>query len=382
MAAACTDDGKGDGGGGGGGGNILVTGGAGFVLSNVIHAWLTTDAKAHAVAFDLERAWDDAAKAFLQPMADAGRMHFFEGSVSDVSDWERLKATFPKGYFKYVLSGAALTPTAAEEASDGGAARILNVNLFGALHALEFTRQWAAENYRFIFVSSGALFRHPGLVCPAGENEAIPSSMEMYTLSKWTGEQLVARYRDLYNMDALCIRFASVYGRMDRDTGARNRHNAPYWVCKQAVASKPVVVVGDIESPGGDYLSAVDLSQCVVTMLRSPQTPKRGVYFIGLGRAVSHRELLEAVYMCVTPSQSIDELIEKKAIVFASKDGAVGVNDGGNVHLEALSPSHPLCRGFSSTTDISPLKGMQYSLTLLLHVRISAHIYSLLSSRV
>lgn len=354
MAAVTVNDDDDD---GGDGRNILVTGGAGFVLSNVIHAWLTTDEKANAVAFDLERAWDDAAKTFLQPMIDAGRMHFFEGSVVQASDWERLKTSFPKGYFKYVLSGAALTPTAAEEASDGGAAKILNVNLFGALHALEFTRQWAAATCRFIFVSSGALFRHPGLVCPAADGEAIPSSMEMYTLSKWTGEQLVARYRDLYAMDALCIRFASVYGRMDRDTGARNRHNAPYWVCTQAAASKPVVVVGTLESPGGDYLSAVDLSDCVVAVLRSPKKPKQGVYFIGMGRAVTHRELLQSVYACVAPSQSLDTLIEQKAIVFTSKDGAVGVNDGGKVHLEPLSPSHPLCRGDSSTTDISPLKG-------------------------
>ena len=43
---------------------------------------------------------------------------------------------------------------------------------------------------------------------------------------------------ELYGMDACCVRFADVYGRLDRNTGARNRHNAPYWVCKAAAAGQ------------------------------------------------------------------------------------------------------------------------------------------------
>ena len=45
---------------------LLVTGGAGFVLCNVVHRWLEADPAATAVVMDLSRAWDSAVVSFLQ----------------------------------------------------------------------------------------------------------------------------------------------------------------------------------------------------------------------------------------------------------------------------------------------------------------------------
>ena len=36
-------------------------------------------------------------------------------------------------------------------------------------------------------------------------------------------------------MDLVSVRFSDVYGRLDRDTGARNIHNAPYKVCRKVL---------------------------------------------------------------------------------------------------------------------------------------------------
>ena len=44
---------------------LLVTGGAGFVLSNLVHHWLASDATSSAVIFDQRRAWDASVQAFL-----------------------------------------------------------------------------------------------------------------------------------------------------------------------------------------------------------------------------------------------------------------------------------------------------------------------------
>ena len=172
----------------------------------MVHAWLSADADATAVAFDLDRAWDEEARAFLARFVDARRLEFFAGSVTEAGDWERLAARGPPGAVTHIISGAALTPTAAEERAPGGIPAILGVNLFGLMNALEFARKHGAPGCRFVSVSSGAVYRHPGLVRPRAAGEEAPPSMEMYTLTKYAGEQLVARFADLHGLDCTCVR--------------------------------------------------------------------------------------------------------------------------------------------------------------------------------
>jgi UDP-glucose 4-epimerase len=132
---------------------LLVTGGSGFVLSNVVHGWLDSDAAATAVIMDLPRAWDAAVQDFLRAFLNSGRLEFHEGSVSDPAAWAALAAERGTG-FTHIISGAAITPTRADE--EAAAANIMSVNLFGCINALEFARSNAPLK-RFIFVSSDAV---------------------------------------------------------------------------------------------------------------------------------------------------------------------------------------------------------------------------------
>lgn len=51
------------------------------------------------------------------------------------------------------------------------------------------------------------------------------------------------RWSQLYpDVDCVAVRFSDVWGVMDRDTGARNRHNAPYWVVGRAMRHEPIVI--------------------------------------------------------------------------------------------------------------------------------------------
>jgi UDP-glucose 4-epimerase len=269
---------------------LLVTGGSGFVLSNVVFEWLTSDDASTAVIFDLHRAWDAAVQAFLAPFLKSQRLAFCAGSVSDPASWIVLEQEHGMG-FTHIISGAAITPTRADEVAN--AAAILDVNLFGAVRALEFGRQLpVGQLKRFIFVSSDAVYEPPGLVRPALEGEATDDTIGLYCMSKFSGEAAVARWAELYDMDACSVRFADVYGRLDRDTGARNRHNAPYWVCTRAAAGLRVGVRGSLDDVGWDYIAAPDVALAVVAILRCASKPKLPVYTIGGGRTVPHEELL------------------------------------------------------------------------------------------
>ena len=169
---------------------LLVTGGAGFVLCNVVHRWLEADPESSAVVMDLSRAWDATVVGFLQPYLDDGRLQFFEASVADASGWAALAAAHGTG-FTHIVSGAAITPTRADE--EAGAANIMAVNLNGCLHGLEFARSCIALQ-RFVFISSDAVYEYPGLVRPLLEGETPPTTMGLYCLSKYAGENAVARW--------------------------------------------------------------------------------------------------------------------------------------------------------------------------------------------
>lgn len=287
---------------------------------------------------------------------EAGRLEFHQGSVSNPASWESL-ASVHGTTFTHIVSGAAITPTRADE--EANAQEIMAVNLFGCIQALEFARR-CKSLHRFVFVSSDAVYEYPGLVRPLLDSEVAPSAMGLYCLSKFAGENAVARWAELYGLDACCVRFADVYGRLDRNTGARNRHNAPYWVCEAAAAGRPVVVRGSLDDIGWDYIAAPDVANALAALLRSENPPKLPVYVIGIGRPVPHRELLEAVFAAAPPAgagynPSIETLVALGAVVqvdFHSTE--LPANDGGDVHLAALPTPHPLRE---ESYDIAPLFG-------------------------
>lgn len=121
--------------------------------------------------------------------------------------------------------------------------------------------------------------------------------MSLYALSK--GEAATRRWRDNFGLGALSVRFSDVYGHLDRDTGARNRHNAPYWICRKALRLEVQssqerfrVAAGSLEEPCWDLIDAGSVAHGLCTILRSASRPERSLYHLALGRTPTHREVL------------------------------------------------------------------------------------------
>lgn len=144
---------------------LLVTGGAGFVMSNVALNWLESSS-GNVVILDLARAWDELAQTTFQPYIDAGKLSFVEGSVTDPAAWAAVSA-LP---VTHIVHGAAVTPTEAEEQLNPSL--VLSVNIQGSTLALDFAVSLHNKGAlkRFMYVSSDAVFNKPGLV-----REAIPA---------------------------------------------------------------------------------------------------------------------------------------------------------------------------------------------------------------
>ena len=184
----------------------LITGGIGWVPSHITLAIAATGED--VVTFDLMEP-DDLFRDLLGGLYD--RVTIVNGDITDI---DQLKAVCALYGVKSIIHAAAITPRTERETHEP--ARIIDVNLGGTVHALEVARQ--LPNFRrFIYISSGAAVG--GASGAAKIDEATPShATNLYGITKHTSERIVSRYRTLFGMDAVSVRFANVYGPMERVT--------------------------------------------------------------------------------------------------------------------------------------------------------------------
>jgi UDP-glucose 4-epimerase len=269
---------------------LLVTGGTGFVMSVLARHWLERNRNARCIVLDQSPA-DDAARRFFAPVAD--RLTIVTADVAG-SGWESALAEHG---ITYVVHGATMTPlsrgTTAEARREPEAeqpARIMEVNLMGTVRVLEWARR-QPKLARFIYVSSGAVYRNSG---PDWPGEPLPEDgyvmpLRLYGISKLASELTVNRYAGLFGLSAASVRLPSVYGPMDRVTASRDFRHIPNKVAHLALAGHPIRV-NSLETVG-DYLHSGDAAEAIARLLLTPRITYR-VYNVASGVATTTGELV------------------------------------------------------------------------------------------
>jgi UDP-glucose 4-epimerase len=184
----------------------------------------------------------------------------------------------------HVVHGAALTPTPEQEMAQPR--HVLEVNLNGTIHMLEWARRKAGER-RFIFASSGAVYAadEPHGLVPE-ETPLRPSSL--YAISKVAGELITQRYQQCFGLDTASVRFSGVYGPMDRETPARQRQSALYRLAHLALYGERISLY-EMEG-GGDWIHAWDVAVALTALLDAAEV-RHPVYNIACGRFATLAEL-------------------------------------------------------------------------------------------
>ena len=200
---------------------------------------------------------------------------------------------------RFVVHGATVTPisrgSAAEargepEAVDPG--RIINVNVMGTVAILDWARSLARPP-RFIYVSSGAVYKHHG---PDRPGEPLPEDgyvmpRRLYGISKLSSELITERYGDLFGIATTSVRLSSVYGTMDRVTASRNHRHIPNRIAHMAIEGVKCVRVNTLTAVG-DYVHAEDVARAIVALLHAP-TLHYSAYNIAQGTATTIGQLVE-----------------------------------------------------------------------------------------
>src|SRR5579871_1369999 len=271
---------------------LLITGATGFVMSVLTRHWLEADPRARLVILDSSPP-DAAATRYFAPVA--ARMTVIVADVTRPDEW---RAALAAHEVTHVVHGATITPisrgTAREARTEPEAnapGRIVDVNVMGTVEILEWARTLAGLK-RFIYVSSGAVYKHHG---PDRPGEPLPEDgyvmpRTLYGVSKLASELITERYGDLFGLSATSVRLSSVYGTMDRATQSRNHRHVPNRIAHLAVAGAGRVRVNTLDAVG-DYVHVEDVARAILALLRLEQV-RYSAYNIAAGRATRLGELV------------------------------------------------------------------------------------------
>ena len=271
---------------------LMVTGATGFVMSVLARHWLDADPRERVVILDAA-APDAAAVRYFASVSD--RLDVVVADVTEPATWR--DALGGRG-ITHVVHGATVTPlsrgTAAEaerepEAENPG--RIIDVNVMGTVAVLDWARTLTTLQ-RFIYVSSGAVYKHHG---PDRPGEPLPEDgyvmpRRLYGISKLASELITERYGDLFRRSTASVRLSSVYGTMDRITPSRNFRHVPNRIAHMAVDGVRRVRVNTLDAVG-DYIHVEDVARAIVALLRAPAL-HHSTYNIAAGTTATIGELV------------------------------------------------------------------------------------------
>ena len=171
---------------------ILVTGGAGFIGSHIVDAYLQ---EGHEVSII-----DDLSSGKQENINPQAKFFKIDVGATEVED------IFKQGRFDVVNHHAAQMDVRKSVADPIFDAR---VNILGSLKLLQNCVKYKVK--KFIFASTGGAIYGEQKKFPAPESHPT-KPLSPYGVSKLAGEHYLFFYKMTYNMSSIILRYANVYG--------------------------------------------------------------------------------------------------------------------------------------------------------------------------
>ena len=236
----------------------LVTGGAGFVGTNLIKRLLKDG---HDVI-----SMDNCSSGFTKNHQDGCK--YLDFDCTDEESWEQIKEFWEANMSDVIFHMAALARI--QPSIKDPYKTILN-NFTSTLNALEYARK---NNIRFVYAGSSS-FHHGLYESP-------------YAWSKFSGEDLCKLYSNIYEMDTAICRFYNVYGPHQIEEGTYATVIGIFE--KQYREGQPLTIVGDGEQRR-DFTHIDDIVDGLIKC--SEQPFKAEIFELGSGKNYSINEVAD-----------------------------------------------------------------------------------------
>lgn len=257
---------------------VLVTGGAGFIGSNVIRLLLER-------GYEI-KVLDNLSTGYLQNIKDFN-VEFVEGDIRNkhlVED--AVKDTRAIFHLAASIGNVKSLNNPQED---------LETNGVGTVNVLEAARKNGVN--KVIYSSSAAIFGEL-LTMPISEDH--PQNPDSpYGVSKLAGEKQALCFSKLYNIISVCLRYFNVYGVNQRYDAYGNV--IPIFA-NRLLTSKQLTIYGDGEQTR-DFVNVKDVA--IANYLALVKVKNSGVYNIGSGKNITINQLAEYVQRASGISASI-----------------------------------------------------------------------------
>jgi UDP-glucose 4-epimerase len=245
---------------------ILVTGGAGFIGSHVVDAYI---AAGHEVAV-LDN-FSTGNEGNVNAAATVYRV-----DLRDQTQVEKAVAAFRPELVNHHAAQSEVPKSVADPSHDA------QVNIVGGINLL---KAGVDHQVRKVIFSStgGALYGEPDIV-PAAEDHPV-RPLSPYGTSKMAFEQYLGTFRRTFGLDYTVLRYANIYGARQDFYAAEGRVVAIF--ASRMLLDKPVTVDGTGEQ-SRDMLHVGDVAMANIAAL---EKGSGGTFHISTGMAVSVNDI-------------------------------------------------------------------------------------------
>jgi len=251
----------------------LVTGGAGFIGSNLVDRLI--DMGHEVVVIDNEYSdvheqfyWNDKAQNYKY----------------DIRDYENTRSLYDGVDYVFHIAAEARIQPAIENPIEA-----VSINSVGTVTVLQCAREAGVKRVMYSSTSSAYGMN------PFPNVETQPDDcLNPYSVSKVNGEKLCKMYTDLFGLPTICFRYFNVYGERQPLRG----QYAPVIgiFLRQKAAGEPLTIVGDGEQRR-DFTHVSDVVNAnVMVAISNPDSDAFGqIYNVGTGKNHSVNEIAKQI---------------------------------------------------------------------------------------
>ncbi len=281
---------------------VLITGGAGFIGSNLSEALLRE--KMELVIVDnFNNYYDPHYKEEnlkeIEYIAKKYGTQLFvcRGDICDTGFLNQVFALYQPELVVHLAAYAGVQP------SIENPALYMKVNVDGTIHILEAMRRY--NIHRYIFASSSSVYGNNESV-PFRETDNVDAPISPYAASKKSGELINYTYHKLYNINTACLRFFTVYGKRQRPD------LAIYKFTKKIFEGEEICLFGEGQTKR-DYTYIDDTIQGIIKAMAwvDSKESRYEIFNLGESNVITLSQMVKTIEQCTDKKAKIKYLPEQ-----------------------------------------------------------------------
>ena len=255
---------------------VIVTGGAGFIGSNLTDKLLERDYQVIIIDNFSTGRLDN-----IKRLIDQRKVEIIRGSVVNLP---LLQKVFSGA--EYIFHQAAI-PSVPRSIKNPRASH--NINITGTLNVLLAARDNGVK--KVVYASSSAVYGDSP-VLPKNE-KMIPNPLSPYAITKLAGEYYCKVFQEIFGLETICLRYFNVYGPR-QDPNSQYAAVIPKFITR-ILSGQPPIIFGDGEQ-SRDFTFVQDVAEANILAAESQAT---GIFNIGRSERVTLNHLARIVIKLV-----------------------------------------------------------------------------------